>query len=445
MSEQINQAMNQQKNLRARDIIFGDKLIKTAAIVCILSMGGFMGWSAFAPMAEGVPAFGNIVVDNNRKVVQHLEGGIIEEIMVREGDLVTAGQPLVVLTDVAAFAGRDSVAQEMANFHSSIDRLNALLDGKKVLEFTPNKDIDITAPQFAETLSRQKSLFLQQQQTLSADIDVLFTRKGNFSQNANNRQSQIDSLQRALELVQKDLKLKRGYLIEKLIQADQVAQVEREEARLLGEVARLNADQQNDRLQVKEIEREIIQAKARFNEKITGDLLESRAKVSELSERLLAAQDVVNRTAILAPQAGVVLNLKFTTNGGVLRPGDTILEIVPSESELVAVVQVSPSDRDTIYEGLTVKTRLSGLHSWQMPSLDGVLSNISADLKTSPNGEFSYYEARVTIDAQALSDLDIKVIPGMPVEAFISSGKTRTLFDYLFEPLSAIMRRGARS
>ena len=431
--------------MRARDIIFGDKLIKTAAIVCTIAMGGFIGWSAFAPMAEGVAAFGNVVVDNNRKVVQHLEGGIIEEVLVREGDLVAAGQPLMILADVAAFAGRDSVAQELVNHWASIDRLNALLDKSSTIEFSTNNEIDITAPQFAKTLSRQRGLFLQQQQTLAADVDVLYTRKINFSQNANNSQSQIDNLQRALQLLRNDLKQKRAYLEEQLIQGDQVTQLEREEARMMGDLSRLSSEQQGDRLQVKGLEREIIQAKARFNEKVTADLLESRAKVSELTERLEAAQDVVNRTAIQASQAGVVLNLKFTTNGGVVRPGDTILEIVPTESELVAVVQVSPSDRDTIYEGLTVKTRLSGLHSWQMPSLDGVLSNISADLKTSPNGEFSYYEARVTINAKALSDLDIKVIPGMPVEAFISSGKTRTLFDYLFEPLSAIMRRGARS
>lgn len=428
-----------------RDIIMGDRLVRVSVYICLFAMGGFLLWAALAPMAEGVAAFGKVVVDNNRKVVQHLEGGIIEKILVREGDVVSAGQPLVVLADVAAFAGRDQLAQDLVNHQASVERLTALLDGKTTLEFSDMQDYGVNTEQLTESLARQKSLFEQQRRTLTADVDVLVSRKRSLADGANNKQSQIDNLKNALELLRNELELKRGYLKEQLIQADQVTRLEREEASMMGDLSRLTTDQQNDRSQALEIERQIIQARARFAEKITSDLLESRAKVTEMQERLSAAQDVVNRTTINAPQAGVVLNLKFSTTGGVVRAGEAILEIVPSESELIAVVQVRPADRDTVYEGLDVETRLSGLHSWQVPGLKGTVTNVSADLKTSPNGEFSYYEARVTIDAVTLAEMDIKVIPGMPVEAFINSGKTRTLFDYLFEPISAILRRGARS
>ena len=432
-------------SMTARDIIKGDRLLKFASIFCIISMGGFLLWSGLAPMAEGVSAFGQVEVDNNRKVIQHLEGGIINEILVREGDVVTAGQPLVVLTDVAAFAGRDSVAKDLVNNLSSIARLEALLNRETSIDFAAAEQINIDPVELEKTLTRQRGLFQQQRETITADIGVLNSRKNSFLESATNKQVQIDNTKRALELLRVELELKRGYLKEQLIQADQVTMLEREETRLIGELARLSNEQLSNRSQAKESDREMVQARARFNEKLTTDLLEARARVSEFQERFAAAQDVVNRTIINAPQAGTVLNLAFSTTGGVVLPGEAILEIVPSESDLIAIVQVSPSDRDSVYTGLSVNTRFSGLHSWKMPSMKGVVSNVSADLKTSPNGEFSYYEARVTIDAEALADVNIEVIPGMPIEAFIDSGTTRTLLDYLFEPLSAIMRRGARS
>lgn len=431
--------------MTATEIIKGDRLLRFATIVCVISMGGFLLWSGLAPMAEGVSAFGQVEVDNNRKVIQHLEGGIINEIMVREGDVVVAGQPLLVLTDVAAFAGRDSVAKDLVNSLSSIARLETLLKRESTIDFSAAQLVSIDELELEKTLARQRGLFQQQRETITADIGVLNSRKNGFLDNATNKQVQIDNLERALELLRKELALKRGYLAEQLIQADQVLHLEREEARMQGDLARLSTDQLSDRSQAVEIDRQMVQVRARFNEKLTTELLEARARVSEFQERFTAAQDVVNRTIINAPQAGTVLNLQFSTTGGVVLPGEAILEIVPSESDLVAIVQVSPSDRDSVYTGLSVNTRFSGLHSWQMPSMKGVVSNVSADLKTSPNGEFSYYEARVTIDANALADINIEVIPGMPIEAFIDSGTTRTLLDYLFEPLSAIMRRGARS
>ncbi|MBT8141943.1 MAG: HlyD family type I secretion periplasmic adaptor subunit [Gammaproteobacteria bacterium] len=427
------------------EIIKSDRLVFVAAIVCLISMGGFILWSALAPMAEGVAAFGNIVVENNRKVVQHLEGGILEEVLVREGDVVEAGQPLVVISDVAATSGRAQLAQDLVNYKASVIRLTAILNKNSTADFSSIQNSGVELEQFNESLARQQSLFLQQRQTIIADLEVLQSRQSGFRDSANNKQAQIDNLNRSLDLLRKDLKLKREYLAEQLIQADQVTQLEREEANLMADISRLTTEQQNDRSQVREIDRQLTQTRARFYEKINTDLLEARAKASEINERLTAAQDVVNRTQVFAPQAGKVLNLKFNTKGGVVRAGEQILEIVPSESELVAVVQVRPADRDTVYEGLSVDTRLSGLHSWQMPSLEGTVENVSADLKSSPNGDYTYYEARVSIDAAALAEMNIEVIPGMPVEAFINSGKTRTLFDYLFEPISAIVRRGARS
>jgi len=136
--------------------------------------------------------------------------------------------------------------------------------------------------------------------------------------------------------------------------------------------------------------------------------------------------------------------LSFANAGAVVRPGETILEIVPDNQDLIATVEIQPSDRDSVYEGLSVETRLSGLKSWDSPLLEGVISDISADLKTSSDGRYSYFEGQVTIGEEKVGELDIELSPGMPIEAFIFSGEKRTFLEYLLEPVNATMRKGAR-
>ena len=152
----------------------------------------------------------------------------------------------------------------------------------------------------------------------------------------------------------------------------------------------------------------------------------------------------MNRTTVYAPQSGEILNLAFANAGAVIRPGETILEIVPDNQDLIATAEVKPSDRDSVYEGLSVEARLSGLKAWDSPLLKGEVSDISADLKTSPDGRYSYYEAKVTIEKENLSQLEVPLTPGMPIEAFIFSGEKRTFVEYLLEPVNATMRKAAR-
>jgi HlyD family type I secretion membrane fusion protein len=414
------------------------------ALLCLAALGGFIAWSALAPLAEGVVAYGRVAGENDRKVVQHLEGGIVDQILVREGDIVSADQPLMVLASVAVSSDRDQVLQQLADAEASVDRLDALLLDLPALEFTRLEKVAVNEATRAEIETRQRSLYEQQLATLGANAEVLSSRRSSLLQRANAVEDQIDNTRRARELLVVDIARLRELVDLRMAVTRDLSELEVREAQLAADLARLVSEQQDARAQAGELSAQIRQTNAQFLEKLSEDLVKARADISSAEERLRAAQDVLNRTTVYAPQAGTVLNLAFSTPGGVVRPGESILEIVPVTPDLVATLQIRPSDRDAVFEGLAVEARLSGLNAWNSPLLKGEVDSISADLKTSPAGDYSYYEARVLIDSAGLAGLETDPMPGMPVEAFVSSGQTRTLFDYLLEPISAVIRRGAR-
>ncbi|MEP3655564.1 MAG: HlyD family type I secretion periplasmic adaptor subunit [Litorimonas sp.] len=425
-------------------VLWASKTIRLAALICTIAFGGFLVWASLAPLAEGVVVTGKVAVENNRKTVQHLEGGIIQEILIREGDIVKEGDPLLVLTDVSVAAGRDQIAKELANTEASIDRLEALLKGKASLIFRSLDQTIVSEDTLNTTRSRQRELFSQQTGKFKADIDVLESRRRGFLQRAENHEAQIESTTRARDLVVVDIKRSQKLLEQRLIRALDLSGLERDEARLSSEIARLVSEQNTARSQADETAQQIIQTRAEFKQQISADLVVARSEILSARERLISAQDIVNRTVVYAPQSGEILNLIFSNAGAVVRPGEAIMEIVPDNQDLIATIEIQPSDRDSVHEGLAVETRLSGLKSWDSPLLEGVISDISADLKTSSDGRYSYYEGQVTIGEEKLLELDIPLSPGMPIEAFIFSGEKRTFLEYLLEPVNATMRKGAR-
>lgn len=434
--------MSTTKNPYAK--IFASKTIKVGAVICSIAFGGFLVWASLAPLAEGVVVYGKIAVENNRKTIQHLEGGIIQDILVKEGDVVNINDPLMVLTDVSVAAGRDQVAKELANSEASIDRLEALLSGTKKVTFRELDRNEVPETVLFTTHARQRELFDQQSGKLGADIDVLVSRRNGLIERASNHEAQIQSTERAQTLVQTDIDRSRKLLEQRLIRALDLSGLERDEARLSSDLARLRSEQSTARAQAAEITQQILQTKAQFREKVSEDLVIARAEMLSHRERLISAQDIVNRTTIYAPQSGEVLNLAFSNAGAVVRPGEVILEIVPNNQDLIATAEVNPADRDSVHEGLKVQARLSGLKAWDSPLLEGTISDISADLKMSPDGRYSYYEAQFKIGQEQVETLDAPLIPGMPVEAFIFSGEKRTFLEYLVEPVVATMRKAAR-
>ena len=422
--------------------LMGDPTIIISGLVCLLAFGSFLAWGALAPLAEGVVATGRVVVADDRKVVQHLEGGLIEAIHVSEGDQVRAGDVLVSLTSVSALAGRDQIVQRLASLEAGVSRTDALLDGLSQPVLTRPELNELDNADWEEIVRRQTGLFRDQRMAHQAALDLLANRRDGLRTSLDNLASERRVTEDRLARVAEDLALKRQLLDEQLVERDQVAALEREESQLRAEAANLHTRQDEARAALTGVTREMRQTEARFREALSAERLELLEEVSRLTEELGAAQDVVNRTLVIAPQSGKVLNLAFRTVGGVVGPGEPILEIVPEDDTLVALLEILPMDRDNVTPGQVVRARLSGTDTWASAPIEGDVLDVSADLKLSPDGRFSYYEARVTLAARPAGESPPR--PGMPVEAFIESGRKRTMFDYLLEPIFATFRRAVR-
>ena len=424
---------------------FADRFVRRAGLVCLIGLGGFLAWAGFVPLAEGVPAAGQIVVEDDRQVVQHLEGGIISELLVRDGDRVEAGEPLLELQETASLAVRDEILQEIATLTGSLQRLEALRDGRDEPDFSALEGFDISEAERTEILNRQRDLFRQQKQAFEADLSVLIARRDGARSARALHNQQITVTQRVLAAAEDQLDLLRERVSRQMARLDELRAMERDVAALEADISRLRTEAQQAATLETDLEGQIAQTEASFTRQVSTDQLEVRTRLQQAEERLNAAQDVLNRSVISAPRAGEVLNLRFTTRGGVVRPGEPILEIVPEVGEVTASVRIQPGDRAAVYEGQAVRTRLTAFKSWMTPRLDGEVVSVSADLKTDQNTGTNYYEVRVAIPASETARLgDLAIIPGMPVEVFIFSGSSRTTLDYLLEPVSESLFRGAR-
>lgn len=425
--------------------VMHDRGIRNSVIALVIGLGIFIGWSAFAGLDEGVTASGLIVVQDNRKAVQHFEGGIVSKLNVREGDHVEKGDVLLELEPIQSEAARDELAQDFAAQTATLERLLALRADSDILTFQSIRQIDLPDSVKLDITGRQAALFNQQRAARNAELSVLKTRKEAVIGRQADLKNQIAATRRQLLAARKDLKLRRELLEEKLETIGNVAQLEREVAGLEATASRLVGEANEAAKNEQEIKDQILEAKARFQEQISQQIVETQAKVLATRERLQALDDRLSRTVIRAPQGGTVLNLAHTTIGGVVGAGDTIMEIVPDTDKLVAKVKVSPTDRDAVAKGQHVRAQMTAYKTYMMKQLDGEVLSISADLKTDQASGAMYYEAQVALDTSELSPDDrILIIPGMPVSAFITSGTKRSFLDYVFEPILKTFRTGTR-
>jgi len=423
-----------------------DKPVRKMLFACAIGFGGFALWGGFAPLEEGVAANGQIVVEGDRQVIQHLEGGIVAQLRVRDGMQVEMGDVLIVLEETATLASRDLVVQEYAALAASVERMRALQTNQTKLTFAALDDLDIGDKERVEIMKREEELFAQQRGSLGADVTVLKSRKAAALQTGKSRSQQITIAQRALRTAQDELDLSQSLLDQQLVRKDRVTEARRLVANLEADIARLRSEQTDANSTAAELDAQIAQADAQFSEDNGTALLEASAALLAAEERLSAAQDVLNRSEIIAPVSGEVLNMQLSTVGGVIQPGQTLLEIVPSISEVTASVRLRPADRSAVAKGQIVRTQFSSYRGWQAPRLEGKIVGVSADLKTDPATAATYYEARIQIPESELSrTTDVEINAGMPVDTFIYSGTSRTFFDYLFDPLFESLFRGLRT
>lgn len=408
--------------------------IAAGLTVIALAFGGLGTWAALAPIDSAVVAPGVLVVESNRKTVQHLEGGIVKEILVRDGDSVTAGQVLVRLDDTQAVANLAMVRDRLIADRATEARLVAERDGADRLSFPPDL-ANAADVRVHDILAGQLSQFEERRRSQDGQVAILEQRIAQLTTQADGFRRQQDSKLRQIELYNNELTglyelHRKGYYPRTRILA-----MERDLARLEGEVGSVAADIARAEEGIGEARIQIMQLRQKFREDVVAQLRDIQTEINELTERVVAAEDVVRRLTVVAPVAGAVQGLKVFTAGGVIPPGADLMEIVP-EDRLVIETHVAPADVETVSYGLDAEVRFPALNKRTTPIIAGHVLTVSADRFTDQRTNLAYYTARVEVppDQQALLS-EHRLQPGMPAEVIVKTGE-RTLLEYLVKPLT---------
>lgn len=412
--------------------------------VCVLLTGAVGTWAATAQLSGAVIAHGTLVVASSVKKVQHPTGGVVGELAVREGDRVMTGDVLLRLDATQAKASLQIVLKQIDELLARRAREEAEQTEAETIAFPPEMTARASDPQVARIMADEDKLFMIRLAARDGQKSQLREKITEFRHEIEGIKEQIAAKDEQLGFIEKELTGVNELLEKKLVQFTRVAALERDKAALRGERGQYVANLAGTAGRIAEAELQIIQIDHDLRSEVSRDLSEIRAKLAELAERRTAAEDQLRRIDIRAPQDGTVHQLDVHTVGGVIRPGDTIMEIVPLDDELVVEARISPQDINDIHKGQTAALRFSGLNSRTTSDLDGTVAQVSADTSQEQRTGANYYSVRIAIAKDQFDRLEgVKPVPGMPVEAFVKT-RDRTALAYLVQPLSEQVSRAFR-
>ncbi|RUU52189.1 HlyD family type I secretion periplasmic adaptor subunit [Mesorhizobium sp. M2C.T.Ca.TU.002.02.1.1] len=410
----------------------------------LLLGGGVGGWASVTEIAGAVIAPGTLVVDSHVKNVQHATGGVIAEIDARDGDKVKAGDLLLRLDRTVPAANLAVVSRALDQLTARKARLDSERRGSDAIIF-PNELLDRVAdPDVAEAVAGEKQHFETRRTSRAGQKSQLGERIAQLEKEIAGDVAQADAKSKEIELEQKELASVRALWAKKLISIDRLTQTEREATRLDGERGQLVAAQAQAQGKIAEIKLQIIQIDLDLSTEVNSDLRDIDGKMGELLERKVAAEDQLKRVDIRAPQDGVVQQSLAYTIGGVITPGQTIMQVVPDNDSLAVEARIAPSDIDKLWVGQSASLRFSAFNTRTTPQIDGVVERTSPDIATDQRTGVSYYTVRIrTTGAQVARLGEVKLVPGMPVESFIKT-EDRSVISYLMKPLQDQITRAFR-
>ena len=417
-------------------------ILALGVAVIVVFVGGFAAWAALAPLASAVVAAGVVEVVGERKTVQHLEGGLVADILVQEGDAVAAGQPVVVLDGTRSGALRSLLEQQHASATALGKRLEAERDGLPAIQF-PDWLRESAGDGTDDVQATQGRIFEARAQSLRTRVAIHERRVAQLREEASGFREHIAAQDRELALLGEEISdvaalVEKGYEPQTRLRA-----LQRREAGISGSQARNRATIARIEQQIAETHLAMAELHQSRQREVVEALREVETQLSDLRERLSAARDVDARTQIRAPVSGTVVGLRVFTRGGVVGPGEALMDIVPAEAGLVIAARVDPLDIDSVSPGLPAEVRLVAFSRLTMAPLAGEVVGVSADRLVEPRTGAPYYEARVALDRASGVVAPGELHPGMPVEVLIVTG-TRTPLSYLVRPIAARFRRALR-
>jgi HlyD family secretion protein len=419
-------------------------LIIGLAVVIVLA-GGLGGWASTALISGALIAPGAVVVDSNVKKVQHPTGGVVGEVRVRDGDVVKAGDIVVRLDDTVTKASLAIVVKTLNGLYARAARLEAEQRGEDKITFPPQLTDRADDPDVKNVMTSESKLFEVRVYGRTGQKAQLRERVTQLNEEIGGLTAQEQAKDKEIALIEKELVGVRQLYEQHLVQLTRLTTLERDAARLTGERAQYIASRAQAKGKITETELQIIQVDKDMVSEVSKDLRETNDKIGEFVERKVTAEDQLRRVDIRAPQDGMVLQNNVHTVGGVITAGDAMMMIVPQADDLSVEAKVDPKDIDKLQIGQKTLMRFSAFNQRTTPELNGFVTRVSADVTTDQRTGQSYYTIRVSLPPAEVARLgdNNKLIPGMPVEAFVQTGD-RTMMSYLIKPLHDQLMRSFR-
>ncbi len=419
--------------------------IWTGVLTIALLIAFFGGWGMLTTISGAVVAVGVIQVEQNRQIVQHLDGGVVAEIAVQEAQTVQSGDLLIRLDGTQIKASLAIVEGQLFDAMARKSRLEAERDDVTKPVFPAElTDLAKSRPDVAEQIEGQKRLFAARLETQNAQIDQLGKRLDQIASQGQGIAAQMAAVSDQIALLQPEIADQQTLLDKGLAQSARIMDLKREVARLDGNLGELQSNLAQSEGKATETKLQILQIKSARREDANTQLRDMGDKTLELAERRRALTEQVDRLEIRAPVSGIVLGLAVTTPHSVIRPADPILYIIPQDRPLIIIAQIPPIHVDEVRVGQEVRVSFAAFSARTTPQLIGTLTTISADAMTDQATHQSFYRAEITLEAGEMNKLkDNKLLPGMPVQAYIGTGD-RTPMAYLLKPFTDYFRMAMR-
>ena len=416
---------------------------KKSGMTIFIVVFGFCGsWAAFAPIDGAAVAIGFVNVRSYNKVVQHLEGGIISNIFVENGARVQGGQPILELNNTQPLAQLEIVNSQFIALTALETRLMAERDGLDDVNYPGS--LSSADTRVREETSAQTEIFRARKATLGGSIGVLRQRIGQLESQVVGLAALKLSKEQLAASYTEELEDVQVLLSQGFSEKTRLRELERNVALFNGEAADLTANIASAEIQIGETQLQILQQDREFQNEVVSELGVAKTSLKDVSERITALGDVVARTTVRAPEAGIVNGLQVHTIGGVISPGMKIVDIVPIGDDLIIEAKVSPIDVDRVAVNQNATIRFSSFGLATVPTIYGQVINLSADRLFDEVSGLPYYQARVEVTPEGMEDLgDLVLMPGMPADIFIATG-SRTFLQYLFKPFSNAIARSLR-
>lgn len=410
-------------------------------LTMVFLLGG--GWMALAPLSGAVVSIGTVSADMNKKTVQHLEGGIVEELLVKDGDCVKEGQTLLKFQNTNAAAQLDIFKKQYLENLMVEARIESQIAGLDHMKLSEELKLLQNVPEFAEVYSTHKQVFELKQKMLKNDEEITEQRIAQLKKYIEGVSSVIQSRTTRLKSIQEEIGEWKVLFAEQLVDKLKMRELMRDQATLEGDIANAKADIAKSEEQISELRSQLLARKKDFQDKAYTDLVTAKNEIAGLKSKIVAAADTTQRLVVNAPIAGCVVGMEIHTVGGVVQAGKPILDIVPENSQLIVVTRLQTKDIDRVHNGLFADIRFSAFDTRHTQVIEGTVINVSADSFIDQKTGVPYYEAKVALTPKGFEQVkqyNFNLMAGMPAEVMIKTDE-RTLLNYLVKPLLDMFSR----